>query len=228
MRPIRFSALIALCTFGLLVSTVQAGVIPWTNASGSSPGFFSWENGSNETGLFGDPIPINNSLVFFPSNFKAVSTNGVADSVNDKIQVDITAAGNLNITQINILEVGDYSILGQGASASVVGTLVVTPVAFSSGGDPKFAGLVTNPAMPVTSGGAPWTGNASVSYTLQNGVTKIHLTLDNILSATSSSGSTATIDKKLTQGIIIEIIPEPATIGILLCGAPLLLRRRRA
>jgi hypothetical protein len=228
MRPIRFSAfVVVLCSLGFLVQTSQGAGIPWNNANGSSPGFFSWQNGNNETNLFGDPVAIGNSLVFFPSNFRAQSAGGVPDQKFDKASVDITAEGNQAITQINILEIGDYSILGQGASATVVATLVVTPL-ISNGAPPSFSGMVTNPAMPVTSGGGPWSGNASVSYTLQNGVKKIHLTLDNILQATSDADSAATIDKKLTQGIIIEVvIPEPGTIGFLLCGAPLLLRRRR-
>jgi hypothetical protein len=229
MRLIKYSAVIlVLSSLGLFVSTSQAAGIPWGNANGSSPGFFSWQNGSNDTNLFGDPVPVGNSLVFFPSNFKAVSTGGVPDSKSDKINVDILADGNQNITQINILEVGDYSILGTGPNtkATVVGTLVVTPL-ISNGASPSFSALATNPAMPVTSGGAPWTGNASVSYTLQNGVKKIHLTLDNILQATSDPNTTSLIEKKLTQGIIIEIIPEPGTIGLLLCGMPLALRRRR-
>jgi hypothetical protein len=226
MRSLRITALVALCSIGLLVSSIQAAPIPWGNTNGSSPGFFSWQNGTNETGLFGDPVPIGNSLVFFPANFRAESTGGVPDQAFDKISVDILAEGNLNITQINILEIGDYSILGQGASATVVGTLVVTPTV-SNGAPIQFSALATNPAMPVTSGGGPWTGNASVSYSLQNGVKRIHLTLDNVLQATSDADSTSIIDKKLTQGIIIEIIPEPTTIGLLLCGAPMLLRRRR-
>jgi hypothetical protein len=227
MRPIRFSAFICLCALGLFISNARGAGIPWGNTNGSSPGFFSWQNGNNETNLFGDPLPIGNTLVFFPSNFKAVSTGGTPDSKFDKINVDILADGAQNITEIRIHEIGDYSILGQGASASVVGTLVVTPIISNGVIPPSFNGLAINPAMPVTSGGAPWTGNASVTFSVANGVKKIHLTLDNILSATSDADSTATIDKKLTQGIIIEVIPEPATIGMLLCGAPMLLRRRR-
>ena len=81
--------------------------------------------------------------------------------------------------------------------------------------------------MPVTSGSGTWGGNASVTYTLANGVKKIHLTLDNILAARSDTNTSAFIEKKLTQGIIIQVLPEPGAIGLLLCGAPLLLRRRR-
>jgi hypothetical protein len=231
MRPIRSSAiLIAICVTGLLISPVLGAGIPWTNANGSSPGFFSWENGNNETNLFGDPIPIGNKLVFFPSNYRAESTGGVPDQAFDKISVDIIAAGNLNITAINIQEIGDYAILGQGASVQASGGLVVTPINFSAANpaDPKADALDTTPNFPVTSGSGLWSGNATVTYTLENGVKKIHLTFDNTLQATSDGDSTSLIDKKLTQGIIIEIIPEPTTIGLLLCGAPLVLRRRRS
>src|SRR5262245_58379057 len=100
MRSIRYLVVATVCVVGWCISSAQA--VPWNNPSGSSPGFFSWENGSNDVGLFGSPIAIANSLVFFPSNFKAVSANGVADVKSDKINVDILAEGNLNITQINI------------------------------------------------------------------------------------------------------------------------------
>jgi hypothetical protein len=230
MRTIRASVVIVvLSVFGWVASSSQAAGIPWGNATGSSPGFFSWENGSNATNLFGDPVAIGNSLVFFPQNFKAQSSNGVADQKSDQISVDITTAGNLNATQINIYELGDYGILGAGANtkATVFGTLVVTPIT-SNGATTKFDPLHTNPAMPVVTGTGNWEGNASVSYTVQNGVKKFHLTLDNVVQATSDPGTNSFIEKKLTQGIIIEIIPEPSTIGLLLCGAPLVLRRRRS
>jgi hypothetical protein len=227
----RLSALIValVLVVGSRPVSVRAAGIPWTNANGSSPGFFSWENGSNDIGLFGDPVPVGNSLVFFPSNFFSSSNAGVIPpATHDKINVDIIADGNQNITQINIIEVGDYQINGTGPNTSVnaSGTLVVTPL-ISNGASFQFAPLATNPVMPVVTGSGPWTGNASVSYTLQNGVKKIHLTLDNILQARSDSNTSTFIEKKLTQGIIIEIIPEPATASLLLCAAGLLLRRRR-
>jgi hypothetical protein len=229
--PARLSAVLAALVIASFAwqPTARAVPVPWTNANGSSPGFFSWQNGSNDVGLFGDPVPVGNSLVFFPSNFFSSSNAGnIPPATHDKINVDILAEGNQNITQINIIEVGDYQINGTGPNTSVnaSGTLVVTPLIFSNGSF-QVAPLATNPAMPVTSGSGPWTGNASVSYTVANGVKKIHLTLDNILQARSDPNTSTFIEKKLTQGIIIEIIPEPGTIGLLLCGAPLLLRRKR-
>jgi hypothetical protein len=181
----------------------------------------------NATGLFGDPVPIGNSLVFFPVGFNASSANGVADIASDQISVDIIAEGNLSLTDITVLELGDYAILGSGPNtqAQVSGTLVVTPI-ISNGATAKFDALDVNPAMPVTAGTGPWQGNASVSYTVQNGVKKIHLTLDNILQANSDDGTSSFIEKKLSQGIII-LIPEPTTLGLLLCGVPFVLRRRR-
>jgi hypothetical protein len=230
MRFARFSALATLCLIGWVATSTVAAPIPWGNTNGSSPGFFSWQNGSNDTGLFGDPVPIGNQLVFFPSNFKAESSNGIAHQVGDKINVDILAEGNLLITQINIYEIGDYGISPTGPNTQVraIGTLIVTPLVSNPGAGVGVDGMDFNPVMPITSGAGVWTGNASVGYSVANGVKKIHLLLDNQLQASSdaSPGTNSFIEKK-TAGIIIEIIPEPATIGMLLCGAPLLLRRRR-
>src|SRR5262245_34175662 len=187
MRSIRI-ALVALAVIGLGVSSTYAAGIPWNNASGSSPGFFSWENGNNATNLFGDPVAVGNSLIFFPTNFKAQSSNGIADQKSDQINVDIIAAGNLRLTDISIFELGDYGILGTGPNtkAQVFGTLVVTPL-ISNGAVPKNDPLHVTPAMPVTTGTGTWNGNASVSYSVQNNVTKIHLTLDNVVQATSDA-----------------------------------------
>jgi hypothetical protein len=228
----RLSAILAalVFTFTWQPACVHAVPVPWNNANGSSPGFFSWQNGSNDVGLFGDPVPVGNSLVFFPSSFFSSSNAGIIPAAtHDKINVDIIAEANQAITAINIIEVGDYQINGTGPNTSVnaSGTLVVTPL-ISNGASFKLNALATNPVMPVTAGSGPWNGNASVSYTVQDGVRKIHLTLDNILQARSDPNTSTFIEKKLTQGIIIEVvIPEPGTIGLVLCGAPLLLRRRR-
>jgi len=228
---VRFSAFLAALVLSIVCqpARLHAVPIPWSNANGSSPGFFTWENGSNDEGLFGSPVPVGNSLVFFPSSFFSSSAGGVIPNpTHDKINVDIIADLNQNITQINIIEVGDYQINGTGPNTSVnaSGTLVVTPL-ISNGASFTLSPLVTNPVMPVTSGSGTWGGNASVTYTLANGVKKIHLTLDNILAARSDTNTSAFIEKKLTQGIIIQVLPEPGAIGLLLCGAPLLLRRRR-
>jgi hypothetical protein len=212
---------------GWQAGLVQASGIPWSNPNGSSPGFFSWENGSNDVGLFGDPVPVGNSLVFFPSNFFSSSNAGaIPPATHDKINVDILALAGQQIQQINIIEAGDYQINGTGPNTSVnaSGTLVVTPL--NVAGLPVVSPLATAPAMPVITGSGPWQGTASAI--LANGITKIHLTLDNILAARSDSNTSTFIEKKVTQGIIIQIlIPEPTTIGLLLCGAPLMLRRRR-
>jgi hypothetical protein len=214
-----------LCLVGWQASSLQAA--PWSNPNGSSPGFFSWENGSNDVGLFGDPVPIGNSLVFFPTNFFSSSNAGIIPpATHDKINVDILALAGQQISQINIIEVGDYQINGTGPNTSVnaSGTLVVTPL--NVAGLPAVSPLATAPPMPVVTGSGVWQGTASAI--LANGITKIHLTLDNILQARSDPNTSTFIEKKVTQGIIIQIlIPEPTTIGLLLCGAPLLLRRRR-
>jgi hypothetical protein len=56
----------------------------------------------------------------------------------------------------------------------------------------------------------------------------VHLTFETILTASSDANSTALIESKLTQAINIELLsPEPGVFGLLACGAPLLLRRRR-
>jgi len=233
MRVFRLSALVAtLCLVGWQVQRVQAAPIPWGNPNGTAPGGgFSWANGSNDTNLFGDPIPLANGLLFNPSNFKASSSGGVPSTASDKINVDITAGAGQQILQINILEAGDFGIpvAGPNTSVNVFGTLVTTPLPPSPPGLPLVTPLVVTPGMPRTAvGNGTWQGIAT-AVVGPGGVTKVHLALDNVLQATSDANTTSFIEKKVTQAVIIQVIlPEPGTIGMLLCGAPLLLRRRRS
>jgi len=245
MRSIRLSAIIALtCLLGWQVSSVKAAGIPWANPNGSSPGFFNWANGQNQTGLMGSPTAIGNTLLFLPQNFVANSINGQDQNAGatpgnpisqttDRTDVDITAPLGFQIQQIRIFEAGDYQIVGSGGATKidVAGGPVVTPLAPAVAPSLTDA-LHTNPAMPVLSGSNTWAGNASV--TINTGpVTSVHLTLDNVLTAISTGGANPTsarVEKKSAgSSIFIQIIiPEPASFGLLACGAPLLLRRRRS
>ncbi|HEY7086759.1 MAG TPA: hypothetical protein VH518_01640 [Tepidisphaeraceae bacterium] len=226
MRPLSLSFLLALLGAGLVLSPVRAAPIPWSNPNGSTPSF-DWSNGSNDNGIFGDPVAVGDSLVFFPSNFKAHSANGVAGSISDKINVDIQMHVGVPLTQITVQELGDYGITGSatpaGNSVNVVATLITTNLLQVL--PPVATSLTFNPAMPITTlGSGQWQGNAVQNFTPGEYV-RFHLTLDDLLQATTNANSVADIEKKI--GTIVIHIPEPATIGLLLCGAPLMLRRRR-
>src|SRR4051794_24571487 len=112
MRLMKLSALLAsVCLAGLIASSVQAAAIPWSNPTGTAPGF-TWNGGSNDTNLFGSPTVVGNTFLFFPSNFKAHSTNGVGTPAlaNDRLEVDIHAKPGFSLLGVNVNELGDFGI----------------------------------------------------------------------------------------------------------------------
>ncbi|MDW8263643.1 MAG: hypothetical protein RMJ35_14030, partial [Phycisphaerales bacterium] len=76
---------------GLAVAA-NALPVPWSNPSGTVPGLFSWSNGQSDNGLFGSPIVSGTSFTFFPTNFRAVSSNGVAQTTSDRLSFQIDVA----------------------------------------------------------------------------------------------------------------------------------------
>ena len=224
MRVSRLLGLAIALAIGFAVQA-NAAIVPWSNPNGVAPGFV-WANGHNDTNLFGSPTVVGNQFIFTPSNFIANSNNGVSGTAHDTTQVDITLNPGFVLQQINVFELGDYQISGAG-SVNAGGTLVLTDLI--NGGLPSFGSLITNPAMPVstpTAGAAIWTGSATAA--LGPNTTSFRLTLDNILNALSAQGGASFIEKKFASGVVVEIIiPEPATLGLLAVGAPMILARRR-
>jgi hypothetical protein len=207
---------------GLLLVAGQAiaAPIPWSNPSGMTSSF-TWSNGQSDNGLFGNPTVVGDALVFFPSNFKAVSTNGTAANTSDRLSFDIMMKPEFIANGFEVQEFGDYSILGTGAVQASGGLFVTNlnaPVTTVSDT------LHTTPLMPIVTGSGNWSGNEHVNL---DGWVKFHVTLDNVLQATSGPASASQIEKKVVQGIIIKaIVPEPATFSLLaLAGGMLALRR---
>lgn len=219
-----------------VVESASAAFVPWTNPNGSNA-FMSWSGGGSTDALWGDPTIAGTTFTFNPTNFRAESSNGIADTVDGLLQFNIDIAPGYQITGFSINETGFYSILGLG-SVKASGLLVVedrdTTIEYTDT-------LSTSPAMPVIHNANPfggvsgqWTGVMAV--TLPNGVTRVTVVVDNNLQALSVPpgpgvpGSTSFIDKKNANApLTISIfIPEPASAGALAgFGLVLLARRRR-
>lgn len=214
-----------------LAAFANAAPVPWSNPSGSVPGVFSWSNGQSDNGLFGSPVVAGNSFTFFPSNFRAIGSNGGAQTTTDRLSFTLEIApGNVLFEGLTVNEFGDYSITN-GGQVSADAFLFVT----------NLNAPVNPPGNPLT-GSASFdnnqlpSGNASGNWSLQivrnlppspNGWTRIQVVLNNTLQAVGGANGTASIEKKVGGITITVLVPEPATAGVVASGLGMLLVRRR-
>jgi hypothetical protein len=197
-------------------------------------------------GLFGPPTVANDAMDFNPQAFAANATNGSSDITDSNLQFMIVAKPGKQINSVIFTEAGDTNLTGfSGDAFSSVTTSVFIEIA-------EINGVPTSINLPVASlafapsGGTyqlsvdgapnpfyatPWNGSVIVDL-LQNGVTKVNVSLDNSLSAASQQGTSAFIQKKDADGLIItvDIVPEPSSAVVGLLAVALgggLVRRRR-
>jgi len=169
---------------------------------------------------------VQDSLVFFPSSFKAESENGASAQSSDRLEFTIYAKPGLMVQEVRISEWGNYSITGSG-SVNVIGALDVKNLLTNA---QASAAMVTTPAMPLvassnTSG--VWEGSAATI--LPSGWTEIHVVFDSTLATTSGGSSASSIHKSGTDALVVTVaIPEPSCAALLIGSGALLLRRRRA
>jgi len=161
--------------------------------------------------------------LFFPSNFRAESSNGVTDTVYDRLEFELVANPGYNFTGINITEYGDYGVFGTGY-VQAQGSLNVENLNTS---EVLSDSLVTDPISPIISGQGDFSAEASIAINSPQW-TRLSVVLENNMIAISSPGSSSFIEKKiLGNAIALEIVPEPASIAILSMGTMLLFRFRK-
>jgi hypothetical protein len=211
--------------------------IPWSQPNGSGT-FFSYANGQNQTGLFGNPTLVGDTFFFTPFAFVANATNGATVAVTDTFEVDIFVAPGFKFDAIQVAEYGDYALTSTGqpvgiSSVDADGILRVDEI----GGTGRFdVQPLAFPALPVASASPTsglWQGDGASNLTaLEGGVpfTQIHLKVTNDLIAISGgAGQVAEIRKTVFGGMLaVTIVPAPGTLGLLGAAGFLAARRRRA
>lgn len=214
----RNASIVAIGVILLIISAVQAD-ISWSNAGGSA-GYFDWQNGKSASGLFGDPILSGDTLVFFPSNFRAESVDGADDTAYDSLEFELIAHPGYSFKSFDFSEFGDYGIFDEG-SVNVASTLSIENLDTLQVLSGNFT---SNPSMPVSGGQDIWTAEALLAINSANW-THIKITLDNELLAFSRPDSDSFIEKKILSGsVTMQPIPEPATVTIFCIGAAFMLR----
>jgi hypothetical protein len=191
---------------------------------------FNWDNGYSAHGRFTAPILSGqDTLVFGVEGFTTESIDGEANSISDTLVFELTALNDHSFDGITIAESGDYGIdADNGGLVGVSGTVSIDNL----GGSGSQYGNLTNDlqTMPqiYVEDGTAWHAWTEVGIGPSDW-THIRITLTNNLWAeTSGGGSTAWIAKKgLGTTIAIQLIPEPATIGLLMLGSLVFLGKKK-
>jgi hypothetical protein len=224
----RISAIATAAAVGLGLVSQSFGAVAWSTPSGTSPGnVFKYTGGGSDVGLFGDPVVSDGGFTFFPSNFFAESSNGVAATKRDRMFVTLAVPDNAvapnGIIGVQVGEIGDWAITGPGSvrvsgllTATVLGTWISDPNTVASIVGTTYSdtmdadGLVTfddgsttfdfgvSPGQPITSpGDGEWNAKMVVKIPAGFQAKSIQLVMNNVLQATSSQGGTAFIEKKV-------------------------------
>jgi hypothetical protein len=213
------------------------------NYNGSTIDFLGVQETTNSAGdpepLFEAPTVIGDSLFFSPSSFLATASGGGLDQTAALLEMTLSATPGNFIETITITEAGDTFLAG-GAGTATTGTFVgmsgvitVTQV----NGAPiapvfiNYTGVFDQDtfALQADAGSSSWLGVASIDVaSIVPNATQAIFDLDNLLFANSEAGTTALIQKKVSNALVISL-PEPTTaalLGLGLLGAAAIGRRR--
>jgi hypothetical protein len=185
---------------------------------------YSFDNA--ELGLFGTASVSGDELVFTPSNFEAVSANGVAGFAAWTVHVTVNANSGYQLSSFNLAEGGSYSQSGI-AGVGVTGEF----------GALDIEGATNNTYLPATIQATAAFDGTSPNWTAQAGVTlpatgwggtddlvgSVSLTISNQLYAYTGIGGAASIAKEFVNlsamtTAITTPVPEAQTYAMMLAG----------
>ncbi|MCA9236872.1 MAG: PEP-CTERM sorting domain-containing protein [Planctomycetales bacterium] len=251
---IRFSiAAIALIAVTVAGRAATAAPIQYGDFDGTTVMYLDVQEESSTDpglGLFGAPTISGDALDFNPQAFAASSSGLDSDVTDSNLQFMIKAKPGQGIATVFFAEAGDTTLTGlAGEAETTVGTSVFVDIVEVDGLPVSFsvpAGTMTftpkdDFLLSVDGSGTKvWNGSLFLDlgpFAAANGIkgaiTKINVSLDNTLSAASVAGTSAFIQKKDADALVITvetetIVPEPATIVSALIGLGLLgVARRR-
>lgn len=208
-----------------LGTTTPAWAGAWSTPSGDA-GDFTYSNGGDLNGNFGNPFVFPNQFVFSTS-FSVLASGGSSDSMGDTVSFDAVADPGLLFSGVTVTALGSYAVTGDG-SVDLETTLSMT----ENGGLARTFDddLNTDVAFPATSGQGTWNGNAVVSVTtaFPTPHNDIHFELSTALEALSGAGGSAQLNVQFESLVIeLSVIPEPTSLSLVAVAAGMLLIRRR-
>jgi hypothetical protein len=213
-----------------------ATAVPWANETGSNPRF-GWSDGQSDDGgleqggLWGDPTVTEHGFFFEDMNdlFKAEAAYPASDNIASSLSVTIDTSGSsppgaAPLSELRIREWGSFTGDIEDVDASG-GTVLLLPI--SPSGTPTELGQLT---MAFDIEEHTWEASMDILFADIGGtppfppeVSIFGIDITNHLQAIPLDGAAS------IQKLGAEItLPEPATLGLVLCGfLPIVLRRAR-
>lgn len=217
------------CAFvALAVGVLPATAGPWSSPNGNADSF-SYANGGDINGNFGDPFVSADTFFFVNANFQVNAANGTSDSEGDVVSFDVFADPGLQFSLIRVTAFGSYAATGPGMNqVDIDGELSLTEI---GGLNRNWVGpLNTNPGFPQSDAQGGWSGLSVVDITFEFPVPddSLHVSMANDVFAITGEGGSAEMNVQF-QDLKIEftVIPEPASLSLMAVGILGLLRRRR-
>jgi len=234
IKKLRLLLLLAVMTL-TASSSARANSVSYGDFFGTDVAFLNVREGSatDPVPLYGEPLVVNNRLLFNPLTFTSFANDGDADVTSGTLSVMIEAGEASFLEVIRIVETGDFTMLGNGTdatSATINGLAVATDIDPGIG-DTLTAPLTVTPDAPyyLPADGDFGEFEAVTEIDLSGlGIRKVMLNLNNNLQTTSEEGTSSFIQKKTVEIEVEDIpIPEPTTAMLLAVAAVGIVRRRR-
>jgi hypothetical protein len=199
---------------------------------------------------YGAPLVSGNSMDFNPVGFSAIAANGSSDITDGNLvfTVDANQENDFYIEAIGFAERGNFLLGGAGTDATYVDVDAYFVVEIKeinySPVDPilidawmNFSPNTDGTRQLVTdgAGGGIWSGSVLIdinAYLATNNIpgfaTRVDVDLNNVLSAYSEDGTSSLIAKKdFDSALTVDIIPEPASLVLVLGATSLIAFVRR-
>jgi hypothetical protein len=199
---------------------------------------FKYTGSNSSIGLFGRVEVMGDTMVSFPTEFRAESINGAGTVlVDDNYTIQLIAKPGYQIDGLKIIERGDYYMKGSGTSVDVDGLFSVSDSNNLFGPYIEQTLTITGNLNIIDESLHTWKGSTSFDLTGPDwdGINDISLGLQNNLNASAyASGEIAWIEKKIVGvGLITSpVVPVPAAVWLFGSGllgiAGLAWRKQRA
>lgn len=180
---------------------------------------FYYDDAQPGMSAYGTLSVVGDSIFAQSVNLSADASNGSFDSINALGTITIVAKSGYSFDFMQVAQFGDYALSGSGASINVNGTLTVEDsanAATTSSNSLLVTGLGLNDGLT-----HEWqaTSGFDLSTAAWNNVNSIELSLDTLLSATTTTnGESAFTQSKFVGGGMVTIetsvVPVPAAVWL--------------